>query len=126
MSQEEAVEHITKVPTELQAPKKEKNPKKIAAGKKLAEYNKKAKEALEREKKREAEKKSDAEGDTSESIGWYAQSFGIGVLVVGLTAINLFSQYWDKSKSEPPTPPPNTPITPPSKIPVLVPKVGMQ
>ena len=50
MSQEKAVEQITKVPIELQAPEKEKDPKKVAAGKKLAEYNKKAKEALERDR----------------------------------------------------------------------------
>ena len=69
MSQEEAVEQITKIPPELQAPqpKKENDPKKVAAGKKLAEYNKKAKAALEREKRREAlerENKRDVEGET--------------------------------------------------------------
>ena len=58
MSQEEAVEQITKTPPELQAPqlKKEKDPKKVAAGKKLAEYNKLAKEALKREKETKLKK----------------------------------------------------------------------
>ena len=135
---EEAVEQITKTPvTESQTPKREKDLKKVAAGKELAEYNKKAKEALEREKKREAEKAHTSKGEgTSESSGW--QSVAIGVLVVGLTAVNLFLRYWDKpqtsySDSQPtfnlqPPPPPNTPSDSytPSKIPVPIPKAGMQ
>ena len=149
---EEAVEQITKVPTELQGqpPQKEKHPKKVAAGKKLAAYNKEAKEALDRERKREAENKSEVgkvnttrggEG-TSESLsekneGW--QTTAIGVLVVGLTAANLLLRYWDMHKSgvspasySQSAPPQNTPepsyatLTQPSKIPVPTPKVGLQ
>ena len=125
MSQEEAVEQITKTPPELQAPqlKKEKDPKKVAAGKKLAEYNKLAKEALKREKEHEAEKAHTSGEGTAGSEGFSAHSVAIGVIVVGLTAINLFLRYWDSK-----APPPNTPITPPgrpSKIPIPTPKVGM-
>mgnify|MGYP001792777409 FL=1 len=132
-----SVEQITKTPSELQAPppKKEKDPKKVAVGKKLAECNKKAKEALFREKKREAEKAhTSGEGTAGEgtSKGWSAQSVAIGVIVVGLTAINLYLRYWDSDKtlysnSQPP-PPPNTPSydSYPSKIPVPISKVGIQ
>ena len=91
----------------------------------LAEYNKNAIEALEKEKKREV---TSGEGeDTSE--GWSAQSVAIGVLVVGLTAFNLFYDIGISTNREPP-PLPNTLKTTPmmqhSKIPVPIPKVGMQ
>ena len=96
--------------------------------------------SLEREKKHESEKAhtyTSREGEgTSESSKW--QSVAIGVLVVGLTAVNQFLRYWDKPKtsysdSQPsfysqPPPPPNTPSDSyaPSKISVPIPKVGVQ
>ena len=78
MSQEEAVEQITKIPPRF-----------------LAEYNKQAKEALKREKEREAlerEKKKKSDGE-SETIGSSAQYVAVCLIGVGLTAINLFSRY---------------------------------
>ena len=89
---EEHVEPITKALTELeaQAPKKEKDPKKVAAGKKLADYNKKLKAAYEREKKTKAENVCKSSG------GWSLQSIAVGVLVLGVTAYNLYLRYRKK------------------------------
>ena len=104
---EEAVEQITKVPTELesQAPKKEKNPKKVAAGKKLADCNKKLKAAYEREKKTEAENVGKSSG------GWSLQAIAVSVVVLGVTAYNLYLRYRkkdDKYSVVYKEPPPNT------------------
>ena len=123
----EDVEQITMTPVESNVKTKEKDPKKVAAGKRLAEYNKRAKEALKEKKRREEER------ETGESaIGRFPEvSFttAISLVVIGLTAINMYMSY---KKDDPPQvrlPEPCEPSPPaierpqPSKIPV--PKMGM-
>ena len=121
----EEVDQITKVPSELEAEvpkKKEKDPKKVAAGK-VAAYSKKMREAYDREKKAGAEAKNRA----SSFGGLSMQNIAIGVLVVSLTAYNLYLRYSENNvrKYIPPPPPPNTP-EPTSRISIKTPKIGME
>ena len=71
---------------------KTKDPKKVAAGKKLAELNKKAKDALAREMKREA----DPEDKWLPELSF---STVLTVVVIGLTAADLFFRFY-RSKKE--------------------------
>ena len=71
------------------------------------------KAAYDREKKAEADKSSG---------GWPKQSIAIGVIVLRITAYNLYLRYRKKDDiypvvyKEPPPPPPNTPEVKTSKI----------
>jgi len=81
------VEQITKEPEEKV--EKIKDPKKIAAGKRLALVNKKSKQALKEEQ------------DNSSWIPDISFSTVVGIVGIGLTAVDLYYRFKPTEKYEP-------------------------
>jgi len=84
------VEQITKEPEEKV--EKIKDPKKVAAGKRLAAANKKSKQAL---------KESEEHDNSSSWIPDISFSTAVGIVGIGLTAVDLYYRFKPTQKYEP-------------------------